>query len=299
MAAVPKYYRIRLDPPPIRLASLSTLGRNYRWEYLGLSPYKCEITFLQEGSLSELRENGEITYPQGTVFTLVDDRVCNRYCKEPLFHEYYLQFYVSSLPTPVDEEYVAGWLTAPHEAILPEQVTSPAICRQIEALIKSTVGLAESDTVGRGLKMRACLYDCLFLLTQSAVEQARSHLQHLPNQRSRYTELACAYIREHLRERIRVEEVAKSAGISYNHLKSLFCRDMKMNLVEYINREKIRLVEACVTTQGMTLEKAGQTVGLPDTKYLSKLFHRCTGMSVREYRRIYSERNEYAPERPE
>ena len=48
-----------------------------------------------------------------------------------------------------------------------------------------------------------------------------------------------------------------------------------------------------MTIQGMTLEKAGQAVGLPDTKYLSKLFHHCTGMSVREYRRIYSERNEF------
>ncbi len=293
MPAPPKYYRISLDPPPARIATLSTLGRNYSWEYLGLSPHKCEISFLQEGSLSEMRPDGEHTYEQGSVFTVVDNRVCLRYCKEPVFHEYYLRFYVSSLPVPVDEEFVAGWFTAPHEAILPEHITDPAVCRQLEALIKSTAGLAESDTVGRGLRMRACLYDCLFLLTRSSVEEARSRLQHIPNQRSRYTELACAYIREHLNERIRVEDVAKAAGVSYNHLKSLFCRDMKMNLVEYINREKIRLVEAYVTTQGMTLEKAGEAVGLPDAKYLSKLFHRCTGMSVREYRRIYSQRTEY------
>ena len=92
-----------------------------------------------------------------------------------------------------------------------------------------------------------------------------------------------------LQERIRVEDIADHVGISYHYLKILFLRDMGMTLLDHINRSKIHRVEYCITEGGMTLEEAGETVGLYSAKYLSHLFHRCTGMTVREYRRIYRE----------
>jgi len=298
MEGTERYYRIRLDPPLRKLEPHTHLFKNFSWTYAGSNPYMCEINFLQEGSLCRVDEAAERIYDQGTVFVLVNDRPCRVRSQGPRYHEFFLQFLTSSIPEAVSEEDVALWGISGNEAILPENVTDPAVCQQLAAQMKYAVGLPDSSD-GWELKLRSCLYDCLFLLTRHAMERARERQKFISVSRSRYTDLACAWIHEHLREPIRVEDVAAAVGISYSHLKVLFCRDMKMNLVEYITRARIRLVEEYITVQGMTLEKAGIAVGLPDTKYLSKLFRRCTGVTVREYRRIYSEQAELYSQLPD
>ena len=49
--------------------------------------------------------------------------------------------------------------------------------------------------------------------------------------------------------------------------------------------EKIAQVQELVSAFGQTLEEAGSTVGIKDTKYLSALFRKYTGMTVTEFRR--------------
>jgi len=43
--------------------------------------------------------------------------------------------------------------------------------------------------------------------------------------------------------------------------------------------------------ESMNLADAGAAVGIPDTKYLSRLFHRYTGMTVPEFRHIFYTRS--------
>ena len=289
----PPYYLVRLNPTPSNVVARSNRKDNYRWEYQSSRfSTRCEITFLQEGSLSETREDGEHTYGQGTVMTFVEDRFFSMYSKDPVYMEYFLSFLAALPPEPMTEEQVAGWTSTANEAILPEHVTDPAVCRQVAAIIKSVIGVAESERIARGLKMRTAMYDCLTLLTEYAVLQARQRLEHREKLRSRCTLKAMDYVREHLAEKLTVEEVAAAAGVKYGLLKKKFRQEMNMSLVEYINQARIRQVEKLITVQGMKLEEAGSLVGISDPDYLSRLFRQCTGITVREYRRAYAERQE-------
>jgi len=298
MAVPVPYYLIRLDPPPYEVRSYANRAEQYAWKLGGSTPNRCEISFLQEGSLHENSDGTEFFYPQGTVLCSVNDRVRCFQCRDDVFHDFYLRFLTSSQPVPIAEEEVANWFSGRNQAILPDHVTDPAVCQQIAARLKPTIGQFRSDDVARGLAMRACLYDCLAILTRYAVARAKSKQQQLLKQRSVYTVRACAYIGEHLQERIRMEDVAAYACVSYTHLKTLFLRDMNMTILDYINRSKIRLVEKYITVDRMTLEQAGAAVGLPTPKHLSRLFHRYTGMTVQQYRRIYGEHTKTSSNQP-
>ena len=101
MTEVPAYYRVILDPPPSVLAAFNNRKENYNVFYVPQEDYTvCEINYLQEGSVSEMRSDGEHTYPQGTVLTLVHDHCGRQYCKEPLLHEFILMFSVTVPPEP-------------------------------------------------------------------------------------------------------------------------------------------------------------------------------------------------------
>ncbi len=292
MAEQAAYLLLQLEPSLRFLHTFTNRSENYTWKYEGRRPLKCEIQFLQEGTLLETIGSSTRTYRQGTVRCFVDNVPRECMAEDGILHEFYLSFWLPVPPIPITEEAVAQWTVTTYQAILPDEVTDPVICRRIAALLMPTVGLHVSDGAGRELQLRACLYECLAILTQYAVDRAKTRQQLLQKQRSSYTIRACAYIEQHLHEKIRMEDIAAFSGVSYNYLKNLFPRDMGTSLLEYINRSKIRLVERYITVDGMTLEQACQAIGLQEPKYLSRLFRKCTGMSVREYRRIYAEHTE-------
>jgi len=289
MAAAATFYRLLLDPLPEYIHAINNRKEDFQWIYAPKDDRMlCEINFLQEGSISEMHPDGEHTYPQGTVLTLVHDHCGRQYCKDPVLHEFPLVFSVFAPPEPVTAEYVALWDSAPNEAILPKAITDYATCQQIGNLIKSVIGVNNSDLVARGLRLRTALYKCLAIVTEAAVQQAKQQLlEIMPNA---CTALACEYIRAHLSENPGVQEIARAAGTDYDRLKRLFRREMNMTILDYVNSAKIRQVEKLITVDGLSLAEAGATVGIRDPDYLSRLFRRCTGITAREYRKVYTER---------
>ena len=289
MVFIPTFHRIRLDPLPEKISAINNRKEDFQWVY---APEEnktlCEINYLQEGSISEMRPDGERTYPQGTVLTLVHDHCGRQYCKDPILHEFPLMFSVTAPPEPVTAEYVAFWDSAPNEAILPEAITDYATCQQVGNLIKSVIGVNNSDLVARGLRLRTALYKCLAVVTESAVQQARQLLAE--HSAGSSTVPACEYIREHLAEKLNVRDVAQAIGANYHYLKILFRREMNMSMVDYINSARIRQVEKLITVDGLSLAEAGSAVGIRDADYLSRLFRRCTGITAREYRKVFNER---------
>jgi hypothetical protein len=223
----PPYYLVRLNPTPSSVIAQINRKENYRWEYRSSRfSTRCEITFLQEGSLSEMREDGEHTYGQGTVLTFVEDRFFTMYSKDPVYMEFFISFIAALPPEPMEEEQVAVWFSKPNEAILPEHVTDPAVCQHLANVIKSVMGMNESEQIARGLKMRTAMYECLTILTEYAVAQAQVRQQRLKNQRSRCTIKATQYIHEHLAEKMSVEEIAGAARVKYGLLKKKFRQEM-------------------------------------------------------------------------
>lgn len=289
---VPPYYLIRLDPPPQRLDVPQYRMENHHQLYQPADVPRMEITFLQEGSVSEKRGGKEVDYGEGTVYTQLHNRSFEQYSKAPVVQKFFMAFNLAEAPRPLHEEEVANWVNTVHCAILPEYITDHAACERIGNLLKTANKLIIYKDMIRSLKLRTIMYECLSVLTEQSVLQAQERLQRISRMQSHYTKRAKEYLDGNLHRRVQVAEVAEYAGVSYDHLNRVFRQEMNMTMLEYANRARIRRVEQYITEDGLTLEQAGDRVGIQDTKYLSRLFHRYTGISAAEYRRIYRERKE-------
>ncbi len=280
------YILLHLDPPLGKVGGRALRWKKYSWDCSGMDTDQWEINYLQEGSVIVPQENGPVTYSQGSVriFSHAGSGLVTS--PDPVLHEVYMTFRPEEPPMPISEENVAGWRSVVHYAILPDHVTDPAVCEKVGLLMKNAARDIQSDScIAPSLRARTCLYEILTILTEYSVRTARRRLAS-PRPRSRYTQRTCRFIKDHLGEKLTVAEIAEAVGVSYNHLKAVFQKDMNMPLVEYINRERIRRVEYLVTAEDRTLEEAGAAVGIQDPKYLSRLFRRYTGMTVTEYRRV-------------
>jgi len=291
MASPPEYYLIRLDPPPSPILITQNRKANYLWDYSGKTRRgRCEINLLQEGRMRVNRIGSTTIHEEGSVRTLVIDGPQEEVGMTPVVQELFARFFLEIPPAPISEEAVAEWHNFSCEAILPAYVSNVSVCEQVGSVLKNMAALTKGTKLAQDLKMRACLYECLSILTDHAVATARQKLQHMQRESSPHTQKACRFLEEHLSQCPTVQEIAAHVGIGYDYLKRVFQRDMNMTLKEYANLVKIRRVEQLITVENMTLDAAGRSVGIRNPNYISKLFHRFAGVSATEYRRIYQER---------
>ena len=101
-----------------------------------------------------------------------------------------------------------------------------------------------------------------------------------------YVERAISYITAHLEDRFSVPALAEHLGVSTGYLSRLFQEALGQSVIAYVNRLKIERVKELIRSRGATLREAGESVGIDDPNYLSRLFKKVCGMSVREFRRM-------------
>lgn len=95
---------------------------------------------------------------------------------------------------------------------------------------------------------------------------------------------ATAYIKEHLSERISLDQTAAQVFLS----KSYFCRILKSELgctfTEYVNRLRIERSKTLLTSSRMTISEISSAVGFEDQSYFTRIFKKQTGLSPGKYR---------------
>ncbi len=281
-----QYYRIPIQPlPEIRFSMMAT-SRNYHWENEGGESF-LEINYAITGSPVFQQGSRQETFPQGTVFAVSRSERFEMTCPTPLYQEYTFGLILSAPAVLVEEEEIASMRYASTEAIIPRTVSDPAMCRQIYNLL-TAIGSHRRDVPDpvRRLMVYSRLYELLALLTRYSLQLARRRHFMSSRRQNSHCHRACMFVQENLSQKIRMSDVAKYTGVGYRQLSALFHKHMGVTLVDYINQEKIQRVKQLILTEGVTLEAAGEAVGISNTKYLSTLFHKYTGMTVRQCRQM-------------
>ena len=284
----PAYYKIKLNPPPRIVSSLSlNAEQDHLWVCPGGSPRKLEICYLQEGTVTEKTDGEVFTFEKDSVHIFTHKDHFTQTAPPP-YHEHSLVLELAEAPVPMTEEELSDLrVLKVHEAIVPERVTDAAVSQQVKSLLAAT-NLHCHDRINpaQNLQMRCKLYELLALLTEYSFILANSRKDNAYKKKNRYCTNACRYIQQHLHEPMPVTEIAASAGVSYNYLNRMFNEFMGMSLVEYVNRERIRRAEALLLSQGMTQAQVAAAVGIPDVKYLQRLFRRYNGVTITEYNKM-------------
>lgn len=122
-----------------------------------------------------------------------------------------------------------------------------------------------------------------------AVEELASHVKELKEKKhvSGYIERCRDYVIKHYREKIYLEEIADTLGISAGYLSRLFKRETGVRLQDYVNDVRVEKAKNLLMFSEESLPAIAEYVNFPSQSYFGKIFKEKTGLTPREYREIY------------
>lgn len=111
-------------------------------------------------------------------------------------------------------------------------------------------------------------------------------LEHLllpaaPNQ----ADLAATYIREHYRQELSIQDIARNTGISKTVLYQIFHNHFGCTVGDFLNHCRIEASLPLLTDTALSLEDISQQVGFSSVSYYSKVFRKKMGLPPIQYRK--------------
>jgi two-component system response regulator YesN len=91
------------------------------------------------------------------------------------------------------------------------------------------------------------------------------------------------YILDNVEKRIMLQEVAEYVCISPGYLSTLFRREYKQNLVDFINQTKIDLACELLRENKYRINEISYKLGFENAFYFTRVFRRRTGLTPSEY----------------
>ena len=101
---------------------------------------------------------------------------------------------------------------------------------------------------------------------------------------SGYVERCRDYIRKHYREKIYLEDIADSLGLSPSYLSRLFKKETGICLQDAINEERVYRAGNLLLYSDYSLTEIAHYVGFPNQSYMGKIFKKYKKMTPMAYR---------------
>lgn len=94
------------------------------------------------------------------------------------------------------------------------------------------------------------------------------------------------YIREHLSERLSLNDVAAVFNFSPNYTSQLFAKYGSSSFVEYVTEMRIAAAKEMLEQGDLKIYEIAEKLGFDNAFYFSKVFKKVTGQSPRDYQRM-------------
>ena len=91
------------------------------------------------------------------------------------------------------------------------------------------------------------------------------------------------YIRDHLSERLTLNDVAAVFNFSPNYLSQLFAQNSESGFVEFVTATRITAAKELMASTDLKVYEISDKVGFDSAFYFSKVFKKLEGVSPREY----------------
>lgn len=94
-----------------------------------------------------------------------------------------------------------------------------------------------------------------------------------------------AYVDNHFREPVTLDDIAERIGMSRFHLSRLFNRHTGKSFRMYLNQKRIAAAKELMNTEDVNVSEAGFAVGYNDLSYFSRVFRSIEGISPSAFRK--------------
>ena len=98
------------------------------------------------------------------------------------------------------------------------------------------------------------------------------------------TKAVLAYIRLHLSDDIRMEDITEDTGYSKSHISELFKADTGRTIREYIAEKRCEKAAELLISTSLPIQDISFRVGYPDNNYFVKVFRKQFAMTPTEFR---------------
>lgn len=257
---------------------------------------KLEITFIEQGGAVKTYEDGE-QYFIGAPSVAVSffDRAFSMKSDAPLHSHLTVGFNLDYEKHPITREQI---IACSHEAykqnasnylmaVLPEHFEINQQNSDIKKHIIQIINAHISPGNARDIRCVGLLLNLLADITEQSVRDAMAEgCPDLSPGNILYVRRAMQYISENLGRKIAIKEISGELNISEGYLSGLFKCVTGQTVGGYITRVKMERVMEMVSVKHATLREAGESVGIYDENYLSRIFKKHTGLTVREYKKM-------------
>lgn len=270
-------------------------SRNYNLMQDAVPCGAVELLWAETGHSRRVYEDGRVVeLPEGSLAFTTHNKTYRIECDAPMHRHLAVGFWVDYDSVSVSAEHVSACIRSAylrptsvsrHWSVFTEVIPNVNHNGAIVDLMRRIIRNHSTLDTSRDLKTTSILFRLLAEVNEEVIRMAVGCVSATgAGGGSAYVREATRYISDHLDKRISVEELSEHLGISGGYLCSVFKKVTGQSVIEYVNRMKMARVRDLVGMWGMSLREAGAMVGISDENYLSRLFRRIYGQSVRELR---------------
>jgi len=119
-------------------------------------------------------------------------------------------------------------------------------------------------------------------------DTAKLASQSKDDENDQFIQHALTYIKMHVTENIRIEDIARYCNYSTSYVSRNFNKTVGMNISTYINKLRIEISKSYLITSDKTIAEIAEIVGFEDLSYYSRVFSSLLGIPPTEFRRRFS-----------
>ncbi len=95
------------------------------------------------------------------------------------------------------------------------------------------------------------------------------------------------YVRQHYRQKLNLDELAKAVCFSSSYLSSVFKKETGVSISAYVNRVRVENSKRLLKDSSLGLSYIANECGFDDQSYFTKVFKAQEGVSPKKYRDMY------------
>ena len=143
----------------------------------------------------------------------------------------------------------------------------------------------DGRAIGSEQLIKIYLEQLLILLIRKLTEKNKFTL--FPSKRSMETHLVSEikkYIKEHLYEKVRVEDICKTFGYSKSYLSYLFKEQCSVSLARYYNECQIEEAKRLIREGNRNFSQISAMLNFDNPQYFARVFKRISGLTPSEFK---------------
>lgn len=151
----------------------------------------------------------------------------------------------------------------------------------MERLFKTYV----SDNINKDILVNIMLKELIVRLMQTKAKKTilSANNDMINNQRIAYI---VKYIKDHLTEKISVDELAQKAYMSPSHFHKTFKSTIGETPIDFINKERINMAKHLIERRNLRISDVAFMVGYSNISYFNRIFKKYTNVTPLQYKNL-------------